>query len=78
MLEQFAWAAVISSVFALTQSELWLLRAAVVLFVLMVTFCVVIAKQVRESTKVANTANEKATALDERTAALEEKFGPKE
>lgn len=66
-----------AAVLALTQSEAWLLRAAVVLFVLMLVFCAVIWLQVNESTRIANAANDLATDLDKRTAALEEKYGPK-
>lgn len=66
-----------AAVIALTQSEAWLLRVAIVLFVCMVGFCLVIASKVKESTQVANAANTLATSLDERTAALEEKLRPK-
>lgn len=67
-----------ATVVALTGGEAWLLRTAVVLFGLMLAFCGVVWHQVSQSSKVANDANAKATALDVRTAALEEKFGSKE
>lgn len=63
-----------ATVFALTQSEAWLLRSAVVLFLLMLVFCTIVWRQVSESTAIAKQANDRATDLDERTAALEEKY----
>lgn len=62
-------------VLALTQSEAWLLRVAVALFVLMLAFCVVVVHQVRESTQIAKAANKLATDLDGRTADIEERLG---
>jgi hypothetical protein len=62
---------------ALTPAEAWLLRSSVGLFIAMVAYCAWIGVRVNEAAVEGREANRKATDLDRRTAAIEEKLGNK-
>lgn len=70
--------ATIYAVVALTRGEAWLLRGAVLLFAVTVGLCVWILMKVQDAERAATAANEQATALAKRTAALEAKIADRE